>query len=369
MQAVILAGGKGTRLHPLTTNIPKPMVPIFDRPVLEHTIHLLRSHSITHITLTLNYRANDIMSYFGGGSRWGVHIQYAIEDSPLGTAGGLRAMKPLLNDTFLVLSGDGVTDFNLSGAIAEHKRRQAKATMLLYSIPDANARSEFGVVETDRDGNIRRFVEKPRPDQAFSDTVNTGIYIFEPWIINHIPENRPFDFSRNLFPRLLEENVRFLGHRASGYWCDIGTLGQYRQVHLDALAGKIKLNFGAEEISQGVWIGKGAAMHPSVQFNGPCYVGSDAQILARAVIGEGSVLGIGSRIGMGSHIASSVVGANAHVGTNVNLSDCIVGKGYRLSDGHQLHSTVLTRDLGPVTICTRTGKALSETPNPTAAAA
>ncbi|HZO91582.1 MAG TPA: NDP-sugar synthase [Chthonomonadaceae bacterium] len=365
MQAVILAGGKGTRLHPLTRHIPKPMVPLFDRPVLEHTIALLKSHGIRHLIFTLSYRARDIIEYFGGGSRWGVHIQYAIEDEPLGTAGGLKAMQPLLRETFCVLSGDGITDFDLSAALEAHRRHSAEATMLLYRLPDPAALSEFGVVETDAAGRIQRFVEKPAPGQASGDTINTGIYLLEPSILTRIPGDRPFDFSRDLFPELLREGARFFGYRAQGYWCDIGNLGQYRQVHQDALAGKITLDFGAfgaREVRRGVWIGPGAQMHPSAQFLGPCYVGSGTQVQERAVVAGGAVLGRGSRVGAGARIAASVIGAEAYVGPDADLRDCIVGDGYRLSDGYRLQGAVLTRDLGPLAICARTGRALTETP-------
>jgi mannose-1-phosphate guanylyltransferase/phosphomannomutase len=340
------------------------MVPLFDRPVMEHMITLLKSHGVTHLILTLSYRARDIIEYFGGGSRWGVHIQYAIEDSPLGTAGGLKAMQPLLQDTFFVLSGDGVTDFDLSAALAAHRRRGAEATMLLYRVPDAVARTEFGIVETDRTDRIARFLEKPAPDQAFSDTVNTGIYLLEPSIIERIPGDRPFDFSRDLFPQLLQDGTRFFGYRAEGYWCDIGNLRQYRQVHSDALAGKIALDFGAcgaQEVTRGVWVGQGAQMHPSARVQGPCFVGSGSEVEARAVVARGAVLGSGSRLGAGARIAASIVGANADVGTNTDLNECIVGDGYKLSEGHRLRHQILMRDCGPVAICTRTGRALPDT--------
>jgi mannose-1-phosphate guanylyltransferase/phosphomannomutase len=339
------------------------MVPLFDRPVLEHTILLLKAHGVTHLILTLSYRARDIIEYFGGGSRWGVHIQYAIEDTPLGTAGGLKGMQPMLRDTFFVLSGDGVTDFDLSAALIAHRRAGAEATMLLYRVPDPVARAEFGVVETDSAGRIARFLEKPAPDQAFSDTVNTGIYLLEPSILERIPGDQPFDFSRNLFPQLLQERASFFGYRATGYWCDIGNLRQYRQVHQDALAGKIALDFsatGAQEWKRGVWVGQGAQMHPSARFQGPCYIGSGTEIEERAVVARGAVLGSGSRVGAGAHIAASVVGANADVGPNAELHECIVGDGYKLSDGHRLRSAVLMRDHGPIEICTHTGRALAK---------
>lgn len=361
MQAVILAGGKGTRLHPLTSRIPKPMVPVFDRPALEHTLLLLKRHDIRHLLITLSYRATDIIDYFGGGSRWGVHIQYAIEDSPLGTAGGLHAMKPFLHDTFFVLSGDGITDFDLSAARKAHHRRAAEATMLLYRVPDPVARAEFGVVETQMDGRIARFQEKPAPDQAFSETVNTGIYLLEPSLLDRVPGDRPFDFSRDLFPELLREKAPFFGFTAEGYWCDIGNLRQYQQVHQDALEGKIKLDLGAcgaREIERGVWIGQGARLHASVRLAGKCYVGSGTEVEAQAVVAEGAVLGSGSHIEAGAHIASSVVGANAHVGSGVQLEGCIVGDGYHLPDGHQHYNAVLTPELGALAICVQTGRAL-----------
>ncbi|MCS6950655.1 MAG: nucleotidyltransferase family protein, partial [bacterium] len=206
MQAVILAGGQGTRLRPLTAHTPKPMVPLFDRPVMEHALRLLRKHGIQQVFVTLSYRAREIIDYFGGGSRWGMRIHYSIEDEPMGTAGGVRRFASLLHDTFLVISGDAVTDFDLSEAVAFHRRKGAVATMLLYSVEDP---TPFGIVETDSDGRVRQFLEKPSLNEVFTNTVNTGIYVLEPYALRLVPDDQPYDFSRNLFPRLLANNDPF----------------------------------------------------------------------------------------------------------------------------------------------------------------
>lgn len=276
-------------------------------------------------------------------------------------------MQPLLRDTFFVLSGDGVTDFDLTRALAAHRQRGAEATMLLHRIPDPQALAEFGVVETSSTGRILRFQEKPAPGEAFSDTVNTGIYLLEPSLLSRIPATGPFDFSRDLFPELLRDNAAFYGHSGDGYWCDIGNLRQYRQVHQDALAGKIGLDlgaFGAKEVQRGVWVGQGVQMHPSARFLGTCYVGRNSEIHEAAVMANGAVVGSGSRIGRGARIAASVVGSNARVGTNVELQDCILGDGCSLSDGNRHHDSVVMPNLAAMQICLRTGHAVAAVKRP-----
>ncbi len=361
MQAVLLAGGRGSRLHPLTYRLPKPMVPIFDRPVIEHTLRLLKRHGVDHVVLTLGYRANDIIRYFGTGAAWDMTIQYVIEETPLGTAGGLRALKPLIDSTFLVLSGDGITDFNLSSALAVHHARRAEATMLLYRVPDIDARSEFGIVETGASGRITRFLEKPKPYETFSENVNTGIYLLEPSILDRLPESGSYDFSRQLFPALLEEGAEFYGHSSSGYWCDIGNLKQYKQVHQDALMGKIRLDLGADgaqQIEPGIWIGSEARIHSTARFDGPCFVGRQATVMPGARIGGCAVIGHTSQIDSHAIVSASVIGANSHVGKGAVVRNCILAENHAVEQqSRHLHSVMTPFD-APMPICQTTGRAI-----------
>ncbi|MCU0515518.1 MAG: nucleotidyltransferase family protein, partial [Oscillatoria sp. Prado101] len=209
MRAVLMAGGSGTRLRPLTCDLPKPMVPILNRPIAEHIINLLRRHQITEIIATLHYLPDVMRDYFSDGSDFGVQMTYAVEeDQPLGTAGCVKNIAELLEQTFLVISGDSITDFNLSAAIAFHKHKRSLATIVLTHVPNP---IEFGVVITDKDGRIRRFLEKPSTSEIFSDTVNTGIYILEPEVLDYLPENKECDFSKDLLPLLLEKGDPMYG--------------------------------------------------------------------------------------------------------------------------------------------------------------
>ena len=237
MKAVIMAGGKGTRLRPLTCNKPKPMVPIVNRPMMEHIIYLLQKHGFNEVWITLFYLPELIRNYFGDGSEFGMKINYSLEETPLGTAGSVKKVVDNLNDTFLVISGDALTDINLEKAIKFHKAKKVKATIVLTKVPNP---LEYGVVIADQKGEVKRFLEKPGWGEVFSDTVNTGIYILEPEVFNLFESGSEFDFSKNLFPMLLDKGESIGGFVADGYWSDIGNLEQYRQAHYDVLTGKVK---------------------------------------------------------------------------------------------------------------------------------
>ncbi|MGZ4760557.1 MAG: nucleotidyltransferase family protein, partial [Acidimicrobiales bacterium] len=220
MKAVIMAGGEGTRLRPLTSNAPKPMLPLVNRPMMEHIIDLLKLHGIDEIVVTVAFMANAIRTYFGDGSEFGVSISYATEETPLGTAGSVRNAMDVLDERFLVISGDVLTDIDLGAIIDFHHQHQAMATIGLAHVENP---LEFGIVITQEDGRIERFLEKPTWGQVFSDTVNTGIYVIEPEVLDHIPAGEPYDFSQDLFPKLLSMGAPLYGHVAEGYWQDIGS--------------------------------------------------------------------------------------------------------------------------------------------------
>jgi NDP-sugar pyrophosphorylase family protein len=239
MKAVIMAGGMGTRLQPLTKRMPKPMVPLLDRPVMEYIVDLLASCGIRDIAVTLGYMAEAIREHFGDGSRFGVRFHYATEDFPLGTAGGVKNIEYFLDEPFVVMSGDGLTDVNLSSAIHAHLKHGALASILLAEVACPKG---YGVVNVDVDGRIHSFVEKPDTwEEGLRYLVNTGIYIFEPEILKYIPANRPYDFGRELFPQLLQNHVPMYGIAVDGYWSDIGTLEQYYQTQLDMIRGLVNV--------------------------------------------------------------------------------------------------------------------------------
>lgn len=245
MRAVLMAGGSGTRLRPLTCDLPKPMVPVLNRPIAEHIIHLLRRHRITEVIATLHYLPDIMRDYFQDGNDFGVQMTYAVEeDQPLGTAGCVKNIAELLDGTFLVISGDSIADFDLSGAIRFHREMRSKATLILTRVPNP---IDFGVVITDAKGRIQRFLEKPSTSEIFSDTVNTGTYILEPEVLDYLPANQETDFSKDLFPLLLEKGEPMYGYIAEGYWCDVGHLDAYRDAQYDALQQRVHLDLGYPE--------------------------------------------------------------------------------------------------------------------------
>ena len=242
MKAVVMAGGEGTRLRPLTSNQPKPMVPIVGKPCMEHILELLREHGMTDVIVTVAFLPQAIRSYFGEGDTLGMSIGYSVEESPLGTAGSVRLAAKQLDETFLVISGDALCDVDLSALVAFHRERGAAVTIGLKSVDNP---LEFGIVVTDDEGRIERFLEKPSWGQVFSDTINTGIYVLEPEVLKHVPTDRPYDFSKELFPYLLEMGRPLYGYVMDGYWQDVGDLDQYRQANFDALEQKVRLTFPA----------------------------------------------------------------------------------------------------------------------------
>ncbi|RAV10473.1 sugar phosphate nucleotidyltransferase [Paenibacillus contaminans] len=300
MKAVIMAGGKGTRLRPLTSNTPKPMVPLLDRPVMEYTIELLKKHGITEIAVTVQYLPEVIRQYFGDGSDFGVKLHYFEENSPLGTAGSVKNAEAFLDETFIVISGDALTDFDLSEAIAYHRRNRAVGTLVLTTVENP---LEFGVVMTNDGGEIIRFLEKPSWGEVFSDTVNTGIYILETEIFSYFESGKEFDFSKDLFPILMHRQRPLYGYVAKGYWSDIGNLAQYRQTQFDMLDGKVEVTITGTPMEGGIWIGEDAKIGPDAKLSGPCFIGNGCvleqgvNIKPYTVVGAGSVLA-GSRVSL-----------------------------------------------------------------------
>lgn len=335
MQAVILAGGSRARLHPPTTSIPKPLIPFFDRPVMEHSIKLLAKHGITDIIVTTSYLAKDIMRYFGNGSRWGVSIRYSIENEPMGTAGAVKLVQAMISETFVVVSGGAITDADLTVAITAHKSASPIATILLDRADDP---TQFGVVDCDESGRVTRFVEKPKSADASANTVSSGIYLLEPEALSSIPYNTVQDFALNLFPRLLRNMEPVQGVRLSGYWCDAGNLLQYRNAHFDALQGKIRLDLPAVHAGEGIWVGERVDIHPSAQLASPIFIGSGASIGRDAVLGEQTIIGANALIGDGAYVARSVIGGGSFIGREMRVTDSVISGGYAVTqtDGEQV---------------------------------
>lgn len=325
MKAVVMAGGEGTRLRPLTTRHPKPLVPIMNRPIMEHIVLLLKQYGITDIVVTLYYMADEISGYFDNGQDWGVNIEYVIEESPLGTAGAVRQAADLLRDeAFLILSGDALTDINLSKLIRYHRLKGAIATLALARVPNPR---EFGVVITDEDGRIQRFLEKPDWSNVFSDTVNTGMYVIEPDVFQLMEPKRPYDWSQDIFPLLLKEGKPLYGYILSEeeYWCDVGTLEQYRESHEQVLDRKVHITLPGIEYSPGIWIEAGAQISPEAEVHPPVYIGRQVKVKQGARVGPYTVLGDNSIIGERAVVERSVLWDSVYVGEDCQVSSAIVG--------------------------------------------
>ncbi len=346
MRAVLMAGGSGTRLRPLTCDLPKPMVPIFNRPIAEHIINLLRKNEITEVIATLHYLPDTMKDYFQDGSEFGLSIRYSVEDEqPLGTAGCVKKIEEWLKDTFIVISGDSITDFNLQAAIAFHHEKQSKATLVLTRVPNP---IEFGVVITDKDQRIRRFLEKPAASEIFSDTVNTGIYILEPSVLDYLPSSEECDFSKDLFPLLLEKEEPMYGFIAEGYWCDVGHLDAYREAQYDALYGKVQLDVAYPERSPGLWIGHNTYIDPSAIVESPTIIGDNCRIGAGVIIEGGTVIGDNVTIGAGADLKRPIIWNGVIIGDEAYLAACVIARGTRVDRRAQVLEGVVIGPLSTV---------------------
>ena len=340
MRAVLMAGGSGTRLRPLTCDLPKPMVPVLNRPIAEHIINLLRKYGITEVIATVHYLPDVMRNYFHDGSDFGVNLTYAVEEEqPLGTAGCVKNIEEVLDDTFIVISGDSITDFNLQEAIDFHREKKATATLILKRVPNP---IEFGVVITNKENQIQRFLEKPSTSEIFSDTVNTGIYILEPEVLKYLPENEESDFSNDLFPLLLELGEPMYGYVADGYWCDVGHLDTYREAHYDALEKKVELEFTSKETQPGIWIGENTYIDPSAIVESPVFIGDGCRIGARAKILSGTIIGDNVTVGNDAELSRPIIWNGAIVGEETSLSACIIARGSRVDRrSHILEGAVI----------------------------
>jgi mannose-1-phosphate guanylyltransferase/phosphomannomutase len=341
MKAVVMAGGEGTRLRPLTSNQPKPMVPIVGKPCMEHILELLNQHGMTDVIVTVAFLPQAIRSYFGDGSSLGMSINYSVEESPMGTAGSVRLAGNKLDDTFLVISGDALCDVDLTRLVEFHREKGASVTIGLKSVDNP---LEFGIIVTDEEGRIERFLEKPSWGQVFSDTINTGIYVLEPEVLRHIPTDRPYDFSKELFPLLLEMGRPLYGFVLDGYWQDIGNLDQFRQANFDALDEHVRLNVGGIRIRGNIWLGEGVDLNDLEQIEGPAYVGNYCRIAPDASVGAYSVLSTSVTVRERARTVRAIVDASTYIGRSTVVEGAIVGRACDLRSHVRVHEGVAIGD-------------------------
>jgi NDP-sugar pyrophosphorylase family protein len=326
MKAILLAGGKGTRLRPLTIHTPKPIVPIFDRPFLHYQLDLLKQvHEIDEVILSLNYQPRRIEEIFGDGSESGLAIKYVVEPAPLGTGGAVRYAGESVRESVVVFNGDVLTEVNLGEVIALHRARKAKATIVLTPVENPTA---YGLVETDPEGNIRRFLEKPSADEITCDTINAGIYVLEPDTFDRIPKDTPWSIERSFFPSLIERHEAFVAYVYRGYWIDIGTPEKYMQVHRDIMDARFTSYRAAPFASTpgAAWVSPQARIEDGATVEGPCFVDADTVVKAGARVGPYSVIGKHCHIEEHATIEQAIVWANTRISQEATVRDSILGR-------------------------------------------
>ena len=338
MKAILLAGGKGSRLRPLTMHTPKPIVPIFDRPFLQYQLDLLKQvPEIDEVVLSHHYQPRRIEELFGDGSAYGMSIRYVVEPAPLGTAGAVRYAGESLHESVVVFNGDVLTEVDLAAVIALHRERRAKATIVLTPVENPTA---YGLVETDPQGNILRFLEKPKPEEITCDTINAGIYILEPDTFDRIPKDTPWSIERSFFPSLIERQETFVAYIYRGYWIDIGTPEKYTQVHRDIMDGRYR-SAQFRDAGRTIWVSSEARVEDGATLEAPCFIDEGTVIKAGARIGPYSVIGrhchveegamvqdsivwADTRISQEAVVRRSILGRHCHVGRNASVEDGVV---------------------------------------------
>jgi NDP-sugar pyrophosphorylase family protein len=332
MKAVILAGGEGTRLRPLTLSVPKPVVPVVDRPFLRHQLDLLATVGVTDIVFSVAYRPERVQAVFGDGSGLGRHIRYAVEETPLGTGGAVKNAEGHLDDVTIVFNGDVLTDVDLPAVVRAHHESRASATIVLTPVPNPSA---YGLVETDATSRILRFIEKPDPSQITTDTINAGIYVLDTSTLALMPPGVNHSIERGFFPALIARGDRLTGFIHRGYWIDIGTPEKYLQVHRDILRGRFPVRLEAEARAGG-WIDARAQVDPAAELEGPFYIGPGCRVAAGAHVGPDAALSSGVGVAPLSHVRDSVLWEGTQVGEGARVDGALLGPGVQTGRHSQL---------------------------------
>lgn len=348
---MILVGGEGTRLRPLTLDTPKPLMPVANRPFLGHVLAHLAEHRVDEAILTTGYRA-EAFDGFPDAETYGVKLTVVREDQPLGTAGAVKHVEDMIDSTFFVLNGDILTDLDLGALLAHHREKEAVGTLALTPVDDPTA---YGLVPLDAEGRIERFLEKPRHDEVVTNLVNAGTYVLEPAVLKRIPAGENQSFERDLFPELLYDMAPMFGYRSSAYWLDLGTPPKYLRANQDVLSGKVGVAPPGRQTPAGAWVDEGTRIDPSVRVRGPAAVGANCRIdlgaaiypsscfgagchLAEGVVVESSVVHDDVEIAEGAHVEGSIVGRGVTIGARTRLSDAVVGPGVRIGADNELRA-------------------------------
>jgi mannose-1-phosphate guanylyltransferase/phosphomannomutase len=336
MKAFVLAAGAGTRLKPLTIDMPKPMIPILGKPALYHTFANLKKHGFDSAYVNL-YHCPDVITNFFKNDDSGLKLEFSHEKTLLGTAGAIKKMEDFFNDTFVVMSGDGLTDINLKKAVEFHKKKKSLATIVLKKV---DLRFEYGVTVINKNGEVQSFVEKPLWSDIFDNRVNTGIYIFEPEIFKFIPKNKFFDFSTDLFPLLMKNKKKIYGYVMNEYWTDIGNTSEYKKGVFDALDGKIKINHGIKAKGN-KYINPTAKIDKAVKIQGPCFIGNNVMIGKNVKIEPYTVISDNVTISSNLSIGKSIIWEDSKIGNNVTITNTIIGYSTIIPDNITLFDSIM----------------------------
>lgn len=368
MKAVILVGGLGTRLRPLTCTLPKPLLPLLNRPFIEYTVKLLKKHGIAEIIFSSGYLPELFEEHFRGLNKLGIKVHHVVETEPLGTCGAVKNVQDLLGETFIVFNGDILTDLNLSYLIDYHKTKKALATLTLTSVENPTI---YGLVPINHEGRVLEFLEKPSWDEVTTDLVNAGTYVLEPEVLDYVPSGENYSFERGLFPVLLEKNLPLFGFPSGAYWLDIGSPEKYLQAHHDLLEGKLAFEFGSKEVKPRVWVGKGTKLSPQAHLFGPVVLGENCKVddyvsvVGPTCIGNKCFLGKGSRVegsllldGCFLHegvvVRNSILGREVQVGAKVHVEEfSVLGDKMKIGEGNWFKKGIKIwpeTEIGPGTI-------------------
>ncbi len=351
MKAILLAGGKGTRLRPLTIHTPKPIVPIFNRPFLHYQIDLLKQvPEIDEVILSLNYQPRRIEEIFGDGSALGIKIRYVVEPVPLGTAGAIKYAGDHLTESVVVFNGDVLTGIDLAAVLQLHRERKARATIVLTPVENPTA---YGLVETDGNGNIRRFIEKPRTDEVTTHNINAGIYVLEPDTLDRIPSNVAWSIERSYFPSLVERGETFVAYIYDGYWIDIGTPGQYMQVHRDIMDGRFQAAPFKDLATPRVWMAEDARLEDGAAVEGPCFIDEGVLVKAGARVGPYSVLGRQCQVEEDARIDGAIVWQNGRIGRDAVIERAVLGRNCHIGRSASVGAGAVLGDKSSLTDYTR----------------
>ena len=348
MKALIIAGGLGTRLRPLTQNTPKPIVPVVNRPFVVHQIEHLVKHGVDEIILNLHYLSEEIRKILGDGRKWGIKIDYSIEEHPMGTAGAVKNAEQFFDDgPMIIFNGDVLTDLNITKLVNYHRDKNAKVTIALTEVEDPTAfglvltdwnmpnKSGLGLVLTDRDGRVEKFLEKPSWEMVATvkdRMINAGTYVVDPKIFKEVPAGKPYSFERELYPSLLESGAPIYGYVSRAYWIDIGSPEKYKEAHQAVLRGEVAVKIYGTRIKGRHWIGKDTHPDPSVKFAGPSILGENVKLGKETEIRDYVVVGDHVSIGEHSSLERAIVWRGTRIGKNVHLRDCILGYGCVIED-------------------------------------